>query len=57
MRQSTTSEEREARLDLKKYLTVIMMIRSGYVSKLVVFFVAEEYVSKLVVFFVAEEVV
>ena len=33
-----------ARLDLRKFLMVIMMIRSGYVSKLVVFFVAEEVV-------------
>ena len=33
-----------AKLDSKKYLTVIMMIRSGYVSKLVVFFVAKEVV-------------
>ena len=36
--------KRAAKLDLKKFLTDIMMIRSGYVSKLVVFFVAKEVV-------------
>ena len=35
---------RAEKLDSKKYLTVIMMIRSGYVSKLVVSCVAEEVV-------------
>ena len=36
--------KRAAKLDLKKFLTDIMMIRSGYVTKLVVFFVAKEVV-------------
>ena len=36
--------KRGEKLDSKKFLTVIMMIRSGYVSKLVVSYVAEEVV-------------
>lgn len=35
---------RAEKLDSKKFLTDIMIIRSGYVSKLVVFFVAKEVV-------------
>ena len=38
------SAGRAEKLDSKKYLTVIMMIRSGYVTKLVVSCVAEEVV-------------